>query len=32
MSRVLLGYWRSSSSWRVRIALNWKALSYETVP
>ena len=32
MDRVLLGYWRSSSSWRVRIALNWKGLSYETVP
>ena len=32
MGRILLGYWRSSSSWRVRIALNWKGLSYETVP
>ena len=32
MERVLLGYWRSSSSWRVRIALNWKGLAYETVP
>ena len=32
MQRILRGYWRSSSSWRVRIALNWKGLSYETVP
>ena len=32
MERVLLGYWRSSSSWRVRIALNWKGLPYGTVP
>ncbi|ATB43273.1 maleylacetoacetate isomerase [Cystobacter fuscus] len=28
----LHGYWRSSSSWRVRIALNLKGLSYEYVP
>lgn len=29
---TLRGYWRSSCSWRVRIALNLKGLSYETVP
>jgi maleylpyruvate isomerase len=28
----LYGYWRSSSSWRVRIALNLKGLAYEYVP
>lgn len=28
----LYGYWRSSSSWRVRIALNLKGLTYENVP
>lgn len=28
----LYGYWRSSSSWRVRIALNLKGLPYEYVP
>ena len=28
MSLVLYGYWRSSSSWRVRIGLNWKGLPY----
>ena len=32
MGRILHGYWRSSCSWRVRIALNWKGLTYETVP
>ena len=32
MALVLRGYWRSSSSWRVRIALHWKGLSYENVP
>ncbi len=32
MSLVLRGYWRSSCSWRVRIALNWKGLPYDTVP
>lgn len=28
----LWGYWRSSSSWRVRIALALKGLAYESVP
>jgi maleylacetoacetate isomerase len=28
----LYSYWRSSSSWRVRIALNAKGLAYEVVP
>lgn len=28
----LYGYWRSSSSWRVRIALNLKEVDYEYVP
>ncbi len=28
----LYGYWRSSSSWRVRIALNLKGLDYEYAP
>src|SRR4051794_25494203 len=28
----LYNYWRSSSSWRVRIALAWKGLSYEYRP
>lgn len=28
----LYGYWRSSASWRARIALNLKGLSYEYVP
>jgi maleylpyruvate isomerase len=27
----LYGYWRSSASYRVRIALNWKGVAYETV-
>ena len=31
MGLVLRSYWRSSCSWRVRIALNLKGLSYETV-
>ncbi|MEM7604454.1 MAG: maleylacetoacetate isomerase [Myxococcota bacterium] len=29
---TLYGYWRSSSSWRVRIGLELKGLAYETVP
>ncbi|CAB9508292.1 Maleylacetoacetate isomerase [Seminavis robusta] len=28
----LYSYWRSSSSWRVRIALNTKELAYEVIP
>jgi maleylpyruvate isomerase len=28
----LYGYWRSSSAWRVRIALAFKGLAYENVP
>jgi maleylpyruvate isomerase len=28
----LYGYWRSSSSWRVRIALSWKRLPFEYAP
>jgi len=28
----LYGYWRSSSAWRVRIALGLKGLSYEYIP
>jgi len=28
----LYNYWRSSASWRVRIALAWKALPYDYVP
>ena len=32
MSLVLRSYWRSSCSWRVRIGLNWKQLSYDIVP
>ncbi len=28
----LHAYWRSSASWRVRIALNWKKLPYEIAP
>ncbi len=29
---ILYGYWRSSASWRVRIALAYKGLDYELVP
>ena len=29
---TLYGYWRSSSSWRVRIALHYKGLDFENVP
>jgi maleylpyruvate isomerase len=32
VSYVLRGYFRSSASWRVRIALHWKGLPFETVP
>lgn len=32
MELVLHGYWRSSPSWRVRIALAWKALPYRQAP
>ena len=32
MGLVLRSYWRSSCSWRVRIALNVKGLTYETHP
>lgn len=32
MALVLRGYWRSSSSWRVRIALHWKGLPFDNVP
>ena len=28
----LYSYWRSSSAWRVRIALAWKGIPYELVP
>ena len=28
----LFSYWRSSASWRVRIALSWKGLPHGTVP
>ena len=31
MTYTLRSYWRSSCSWRVRIALNMKGVSYETV-
>jgi hypothetical protein len=29
---VLYSYWRSSCSWRVRIALEWKGIPFEYVP
>jgi maleylpyruvate isomerase len=32
MSVILRSYWRSSCSWRVRIGLNLKGITYETVP
>lgn len=32
MQLVLHGYWRSSCTWRVRTALHWKGLPFETVP
>ena len=28
----LYTYWRSSSAWRVRIALSWKGLAHDLVP
>ncbi|WP_254602143.1 maleylacetoacetate isomerase [Sphingomonas bacterium] len=28
----LYGFWRSSASWRVRIALHWKGLPHATIP
>lgn len=31
-SPILYGYWRSSASWRVRIALAWKGLAYSQRP
>ncbi|MBW2465537.1 MAG: glutathione S-transferase N-terminal domain-containing protein, partial [Deltaproteobacteria bacterium] len=31
MKSTLYGYWRSSSAWRVRIALNFKDVPYEYV-
>lgn len=30
--RALYGYWRSSASYRVRLALAWKGLDYRAVP
>jgi maleylacetoacetate isomerase len=32
MTTTLFGYWRSSASYRVRIALNLKGVAYDTVP
>ena len=29
---ILYNYWRSSASWRVRIALNWKGIPFDYVP
>lgn len=29
---VLHTYWRSSCSWRVRIALNWKHIAFDSIP
>jgi maleylacetoacetate isomerase len=29
---ILHGYWRSSATYRVRIALGWKGLDFETMP
>ena len=29
---VLYSFWRSSASWRVRIALKWKGIDYEYKP
>lgn len=32
MTARLYGYWRSTPSWRVRIALAWKGVAFETAP
>ncbi len=32
MDLVLHGYWRSSPTWRLRIALEWKGLPYHVAP
>jgi maleylacetoacetate isomerase/maleylpyruvate isomerase len=32
VARTLYSYWRSSAAYRVRIALAWKRLSYDSVP
>ena len=32
MTTTLYSYWRSSASWRVRIALNLKGIAYEYAP
>lgn len=32
MTPILYGYWRSSSAWRVRIALHLKGIAFENVP
>lgn len=32
MDLVLHGYWRSSPTWRVRVALAWKGLAYRVSP
>lgn len=29
---ILFSYWRSSCSWRVRIALEWKGIEYDYKP
>ena len=29
---VLFGYWRSSSAWRIRMALNYKGINFENRP
>ena len=26
---ILYSYWRSSASWRVRVALQWKGIEYD---
>jgi len=32
MTPRLHGYWRSSATWRVRIALHWKGVAFEILP